>query len=63
MIPLGGFEEVLWVFTGETANAKAKSSENFLSPDKIGQFFVVLGGLRVRWYKKFQFLPQRAHPC
>jgi len=44
MIPLGGFEEVLWVFTGETANAKAKSSENFLSPDKIGQFFVVLGG-------------------
>jgi len=41
MILLGGFEEDLRVFTGETANAKVKSSENFLSPDPI---LVVFGG-------------------
>jgi len=32
----GGSEECLRVFTGETANAKAKSSKNFPSPTKIG---------------------------
>jgi len=34
IILLGGFEEDLRVFTSETANAKAKSSKNFLSPDQ-----------------------------
>jgi len=34
MILLGGSEEDLRVFIGETSNAKAKSSENFLSPDQ-----------------------------
>ena len=51
---LGGFEEDLWVFTGETARTK------FLT--KIGQILVVLGaGGQV--VQKFQFLLQKAHPC
>ena len=36
MIILGGSEEDLRVFTSETSNAKAKLSENFLSPDQNG---------------------------
>ena len=60
MILLGGSEEDLRVFTGETANAKAKSSENFVkSRPNFGGF----RGLGVRWYKKFRFLLQKAHPC
>jgi len=43
MILLGGFKEDLRVFTGETANAKVKSSEKFLVPTKIGQILVVSG--------------------
>jgi len=35
----GGSEEDLWVFTGETSNAKAKSSENFLSRPKLAKFW------------------------
>jgi len=59
MILLGGLEEDLRVFTGETANAKVKSSENFLSPNPI----LVVFRAGVRWYKKFRFLLQKAHPC
>ena len=47
----------LWMFTGETANAKAKSSENF---SKSTPNFSVLGGLGSWWYKKFL---QKAHTC
>jgi len=39
----------------------AKSSENFPSPDQNWANFGVLGGLRVRGFKKLQFLPQKAH--
>jgi len=40
----GGSEEDLRVFTGETANAKANSSENFLSPDQNWPNFAGFGG-------------------
>jgi len=63
MILLGGSGEDLRVFTSETSNAKAKSSENFLSPDQNGPHFGGFWGLRVRWCKKFPFLLQKAHPC
>ena len=63
MILLGGSKEDLHVFTSETSNAKAKSSENFLTPDQNWRNFVGFRWLGVRWYKKFQFLPQKAHPC
>jgi len=63
MILLGGSEEDLRVFTSETSNAKAKSSENFLSPDQKWPNFDGFGGLGARWYKNFQFLLQKAHPC
>jgi len=63
MILLGGSGEDLRVFTSETSNAKAKSSENFLSPDQNGPNFGGFWGLVVRWYKNFQFLLQKAHPC
>ena len=39
----------------------AKSSENFLSPDQNWANFGSFGGLRVRGFKKLQFLPQKAH--
>jgi len=39
MILLGGSEVDLRVFTDETTNAKAKSSENFQSPNQILVFF------------------------
>jgi len=38
----------------------AKSSENFLSPDENGANFGGFGGLRVRGFKKFRFLLQKA---
>ena len=60
MILLGGSEEDLWVFNDETANATAKSSENFLNPDPL---LVVFWGVGVKWYKNFTFLLQKAHPC
>jgi len=55
VILLGGSEEDLRVF-GETANAKVKWRENFLSPDKNWPNFGGFGGLEIRWYKKFRFL-------
>jgi len=65
MILLGGSEEDLLVFTGETSNAKAKSSENFLSPDQNGPNFGGFLGLGVKWCNNFQIqcLLQKAHPC
>ena len=63
MILLGGSKEDLRVFTSETSNAKAKSSENFLSPDEKWPNFGGFGGMGVRWYKDFQVLLQKAHPC
>jgi len=63
VILLGGFEEDLRVFTSETSNAKAKSSENFLYPDQNGPNFGGFRGLGVSWHKNFQFLLQKAHPC
>jgi len=39
----------------------AKSSENFQSPDQNWANFGGFGGLRVRGFKKLQFLPQKAH--
>jgi len=63
MIVLGDSGEDLRVFTSETSNAKAKSSENFLSPDQNVPNFGGFRGLVVRWYKNFQFLLQKAHPC
>jgi len=53
----------LWVFVGETSNAKAKLSKNFLSPDQKWSNFGGFRRLGVRWYKSFQFLLQKAHPC
>ena len=44
-------------------NAKVKSSKNFLSPDQKWPNFDGFRGLRARWYKNFQFLLQKAHPC
>jgi len=48
MILLEGSEEDLRVFTGETSNANAKSSENFLFPDQnwpnFGVFWELGGG-------------------
>jgi len=41
----------------------AKSSENFLSLDQNWANFGGFGGLRVRGFKKLQFLPQKARPC
>ena len=60
---LGGSEEDLRVFTSETSNAKAKSSENFLSPDQNGPNFGGFRGLGAKGYKNIQFLLQKAHPC
>jgi len=48
MILLGGSEEYSWVFTSQTANAKAKSSEKFPSPDQNWPNF---GGLRGLWVR------------
>jgi len=63
MILLRGSEEDLRVFTGETSNAKAKSSKNFSkSRPKVAKFWW-FSGTGVRWYKNFQFLLQKAHPC
>jgi len=56
MILLGDSREDLRVFTGETANAKAKSTEKFLSPDQNWPNFGGFRGLEVRWYKEFRFL-------
>ena len=39
----------------------AKSSENFLSPDQNWANFGGFWGLRVRGFRKLQFLPQKAH--
>jgi len=48
------------VFTGETSNAKAKSSKNFLSPDQNWQNFGGFRCLGVRWHKKsFNFYSNR----
>jgi len=55
MILLGSSEEDLRAFTSHTANAKVKSSENFLSPDQKWPNFGGFRGLWVRWYKKFLF--------
>jgi len=63
MILLGGSEEDLRVFTGETANAKVKSTEKFPSSDQNWPNFGGFRELGVRWYKKFRFLLQKAHPC
>jgi len=63
MTLLGVSEEDLQVFTSETSNGKAKSSENFLSPDQKWPNFCGFGGLGARGYKNFQFLLQKAHPC
>jgi len=63
MILWGGSKEDLWVFTGETTNAKAKSSEKFLSPDQNWPNSGGFRGLEVRWYHKFPFLLQKAHHC
>jgi len=63
MIVLEGCKEDLWVFTGETSNAKAKSSENFPIPDQKWPNFCGFPGLVVKWYKRFQFLLQKAHSC
>jgi len=62
MTLLGVSEDDLWVFTSETSNGKAKSSENFLSPDQKWPNFDGFGGLGARWYRNFQFLLQKAHP-
>jgi len=59
MILLGGSEEDLWVFTGETTNAKAKSSENFLSPDKNWPNFGGFRGLGSGGTNSFNFYSKR----
>jgi len=50
---LGGSEEDLWGFTGEIANAKAKSSE---VQTKIGQILVVFGGCGSGGTKRFDIV-------
>jgi len=59
MILLGGSEEDLQVFTGETANAKAKWSENFLSPDQNWPNFGGFQGLGSGGTKCFNFYSKR----
>jgi len=51
MILLGGSDEDLRVFTGETANAKVKLSKKFLSPNKNWPNFGGFRGLGIRRYK------------
>ena len=63
MILLGASDDDLQVFTSETSNAEAKLSENFLSPDQKWPNLDGFWGLEARWYKNFQFLLQKAHPC
>jgi len=53
MILLWGCEEDLRVFTGETSNAKAKSSKNFLSPDQKWPNFDGFGGAGGQVVQKF----------
>jgi len=55
----GDSEEDLWVFTGETANAKVKSSKNFLSPDLIWPNFGGFLGLVSGGTKYFNFYHKR----
>ena len=59
MTLLGGSEEDLRVFTGETSNAKAKSSENFLSPDQKWPNFDGFGGWGPGGTKSFNFYSKR----
>jgi len=49
----GGFREDLWVFTGETANAKVKSSEKKFRP-KLAKFWW-FSGLGSGGTKSFDF--------
>jgi len=63
MILLEGSKEDLWVFTSETSYANAKLCKRFLSPEQKWPNYGGFRGLRVRWYKKFQLLLQKAHPC
>jgi len=56
MILFGRSEDDLRVFTGQTDNAKAKSSENFPSPDPI---LVVLGEWGSAGIKSFDFYSKR----
>jgi len=59
----GGSKEDLCVFTGETANAKAKLSKKITkSRPKLTKFWWFWGA-GIRWCKKFRFLLQKAHPC
>ena len=55
----GGSEEDLWVFTDETANAKAKLSENFLSPDQNWPNFGGFWELGLGGTKSFDFYSER----
>jgi len=56
MILVGGSEEDLWVFTGVTSNAKAKSSKVWT---KIGQILVVFGGCGSDGTKAFDLYSKR----
>jgi len=59
MILLEGSEEDLWVFIDETSNAKAKSSENFLSPDQKWPNFCGFRELGSGGTKTFNFYSKR----
>ena len=55
----GGSEEDLRVFTSETSNAKAKSSENFLSRPKVAKFWWFLRAGGQGGTKTFNFYSKR----
>jgi len=59
MILLGGSEKDLRVFTSETSNAKAKLSENFLSPDQKWPNFDGFWGWGPGGTKTFDFCCKR----
>jgi len=61
MILLEGSEEDLGVFTSETSNDKAKSSEHFLSPDQKWPNFVGFGGWDQVVHKLSIFTPKGAY--
>jgi len=59
MILLGGYEKDLNVFTSETYNAKAKLSENLLSPDQKWPNLDGFGGWGPGGTKTFNFYCKR----
>jgi len=59
MILLGGSKEDLWVFAGETSNAKVKLSENIQNPDQNWPNFGGFRGCMLGGTKSLDFYSKR----